>query len=203
MNNERMVEFRTDGLFTLLQTLFTKKNWLPNGISFPSSALEDGLRKRFQLPVYTDTVLRAGVYLNFREFKENKPSIQNVQIQAGGNLTTKVWDSSGKMLDLKKIWGVCDGGKRYIVFRDDLCELVPSDKSFRFFSYTQAKDLSGQAGYGDYATQNGLLGAAIIKAMDNPINREYFYLNMDEEEVHLEELFGKSRLKSLQKEILK
>lgn len=196
-------ELRAAAVLQLLQKIFEGRNWESTSTPFTHSAVEEGIRKRYQLPLLTDTLLRIGIYRTFQEFKQNQPSLTNVQFNKRRDKVIDIIDSTGKSMDRKNVWGVCDGKKQYILFRDDFCELLPSDKSFRFLSYSQAKDLAGFPSYGDQALQQGLLGGLIVKAMENTVNDEYFYLNMDEETVYLEEVFGKLGLKQMDKELLK
>jgi hypothetical protein len=197
------LELRVEGVMDMLQTVFQNRRWEATGASFPLTVVQEGIRKRYQLPLFTDPVLQTGVYKSFQEFKQNKPSLTNVHFRMRKDEVVAVQDGEGKDINLKSIWGVCNGKKQYIVFRGELCELLPSDKSFCFLSYIQTKDLAGLPGYGDLAPQAGLLGGLMIKAFDNTVSKEYFYLNMDDEVVHLEEVFGKSNLKQLQSELLK
>jgi hypothetical protein len=89
------------------------------------------------------------------------------------------------------------------VFRGQFFELNPSDKGFYFNSYIRSTELAGKPGFGDYAPQTGILEAAVIKMFDNKTIPHVFSLNMDEESINLEELFGKSTLKQMEKELLK
>lgn len=203
LKKDVVTEYRNEAFMKSLQVLFERKNWQSGGPGFARSSVEEGLRKRFQLPLFTDGALRAGVYKTFKEFKNNSPSIQDVKIRMNKAAPVDAVDASGKPVDIKNCWGLCTENKRFILFRGRFYELLPSDRSFRFLSYSQTNDLFGQPGFGDYAPQTGLLPALLIKATDNDVSKQYFYLNMDEEEIYLEEIFGKSGLKAIQKDLLK
>ena len=201
---EVMQEYRGEALLAILQKLLKQKNWQSTGATaFDLAAVQQGIQKRFHLPLFTDSLQPTGVYRTFKEFKQNTPSVLNIKLRMNKNKLVGITDSTGKPLDLKNYWGVSTGTKRYIVFRNELCELFRSDKSFYFLSYTQASDLAGQASFGDYAPQAGLMGAALIKSALNKEHMRFFFLNMDDETVHLEEIFGKSSLKQMEKELLK
>lgn len=109
----------------------------------------------------------------------------------------------GKVIDPKTVWGFCNGEKQFIVFRNEFCLLQPADKSFYFKSVIRRTELSGEPSFGDDAPQTGILNAALIKAIDNKSSSHVFSLNMDEERINMEEIFGKSTLKQMERELLK
>jgi hypothetical protein len=153
--------------------------------------------------------LVSGVYRTFKEFKNNQPSITNVTFTKKKN-DVEVTDATGKKLDLSNYWGACYDTKRYIVFRGELTALVPSDKSFRFLSFSQTSDLAGRPGFSDYVQQSKAVPdildrkyPTMLLRSRNTVSHHYFYLNIDEEEVYLEEVFGRSHLKQMQKDLLK
>ncbi len=80
LNKERLVEFRLDALMALLQNVFQNKPWQINGDRFSVAMVQEGIDKRFHLPVLTDTILKPGIYKNFHEFKQNRPSLINVKM---------------------------------------------------------------------------------------------------------------------------
>lgn len=200
---EVMQVYREEALMAILHKLLMQRNWQNRGASFDWAVVQQGVQKRFQLPLLTDSLQRVGVYKNFKEFKQNTPSLSNVRFGMNKERLVSLTDPSGKPVDLRNCWGVSTGTKRYIIFRNELCELIPSDKSFYFQSYTQISDLAGLAEFGDYAPQTGLLGAALIKSAQNKTHERFFYLNMDDETVHLEEIFGKSSLRNMERDLLK
>lgn len=200
---EVMNALRKEALTALFQSIFSDQKWQKTGSSFALSAVQQGIQQRFQLPVITDTLLQAGAYRSFSEFKQNAPSIRFVQFRMNKDEVVSVTDASGDEIDPQTIWGFCNGTKRFIVFRNEFCELQPSDKGFFFSSYTRKSDLSGAPSFGDYAPQTGILSAALTKAFDNKSSSHIFYLNMDDETIHLEDIFGKSSLKQMEKELLK
>jgi hypothetical protein len=106
-----------------------------------------------------------------------------------------VVDAEGKPVDLKNIWGVSDGEKRYIVFRNKLHELIPCDRSFRILSYRTKADLRGVTNYSEWATNGAVVAGAITKLSDSTKLSEYFDLNMDNGKLFLEEMFGTSTLR--------
>ena len=200
---ELMDALRKEALMTMLQKLLTGKNWQSTGAPFSLAAVQEGIQKRFQLPLFTDSSLRPGVYKTFQEFKQNRPSGLHVQFNMNKDKLVNITNSEGKPVDLKNFWGACNGQKQYIIFRNELHELHGSDKGFYFFSFVYRSELAGRPSFGDYAPQTGLLGAAILKGSENKALDHWFFLNMDEETLYLEDVFGKSSLKQMEKELLK
>lgn len=203
LKDDRLSELRKDLLMLIFQETFQTKQWQSTNVAFDVSAVQQGIRQRFQLPLLTELALKPGLYASFREFKNNSPAVTNVKITEKNGEITSIKDAAGNEIDFTKYWGVCTGDKQYLVFRDDLYRLIRSDNSFYFSSYISDSDLAGLPSFGDYAPQTGLLPAAIKKLRDTKRTRHFFYLNMDDENIHLEELFGKSTLKQMGKELLK
>ena len=203
LKDDRVSELRKDLLMQIFQETFQAKRWQGTNTVFDVAAVQQGIRQRFQLPLLTDPVLKPGLYASFREFKKNSPAVSDVQITEKNGEITSIKDATGKEIDFAKYWGVCTGNKQYLVFRGDLYRLIRSDNSFYFSSYISDSDLAGLPSFGDYAPQTGLLPAAIQKLRDSKRTRHFFYLNMDDENIHLEEVFGKSSLKQMEKDLLK
>ena len=203
IDRKNIADLRANALVEVLSVIFKNKKWRPSGLAFSKMEVEQGLKKRFDLPILTEKVIHAGLFKTFAEFKNNKPSVTHIKAVYKKNTLIELRDSVNEKIDLLKYWGAADGNKNYIVFRGDLCELITSDRSFKFKSYREKDDLKGNPTYGDYATEYGLLPSAIMKMSQQGALPENFYLNMDTGEVHLEELFGKSGLTSFQKELLK
>ena len=172
-----------------------RKNWQSTGTAFAQAAVNQGLQKRFQLPLFTDGILRTGVYKTFKEFKNNSPSLTDIKIDWGKGVPDEIRDAYGNKIDMSNYWGVFAGNTPFIFFREKFYALLPSDRSFRFLSYTQTKDLYQEPGTAQTSYNSS--------GTSNRKSRQFFYLNMDEEEIYLEEIFGKSRLKEIQKDLLK
>ncbi len=200
---ELINSFRKELLVLMLQKVLTGRSWQSNGAGFSVAAVQDGIQKRFQLPLFTDGALRAGVYKTFQEFKRNAPSMVNVQFEMKKDRVVGANDLDGNKIDLSNCWGVCNGKSLYVVFRNELHQLMASDKGFCFRSYITRSELAGRPNFGDYAPQTGLLGAALLKSGENREIEHWFFLNMDEESLYLEDVFGKSSLKQMEKELLK
>jgi len=74
----------------------------------------------FNMPVLKDTMLKAGVYLNFEEFKNNNPSQTAYELKKD-RLTDMVYinDPNGKQYMERDVWGYCDGVHAYIKSADN------------------------------------------------------------------------------------
>jgi len=74
----------------------------------------------FKMPVLKDTMLKAGVYLNFEEFKNNNPSQTAYELKKD-RLTDMVYinDPNGKQYMERDVWGYCDGVHAYIKSADN------------------------------------------------------------------------------------
>ncbi|HEX2605776.1 MAG TPA: hypothetical protein VHK91_00290 [Flavisolibacter sp.] len=196
-------KLRDKVLFKLFCSFFENKNWVASSMAYPSASVAEGIHKRFSLPVLVDSVKRPGIYRSFAEFKDNQPGIVNVKPVTSRGKVVAYKDTDGKYVTIKDYWGCCDGSKCYIVFRNSLYELEPKDKGFRFLSYRDNHDMQNDKSFGDYATDFGMLPGGFAKVFNDRRASEFFDLNMDSGEVYLEELFGRSSLSSLQKEILR
>jgi len=77
-------------------------------------------------PILKDTIYNEGAYLNFEEFLQNKPSIQNYEpvIIAKHNIKFTKINSQG-FLDTLNIWGLCKSGEIYRYYEETL---VPIEK---------------------------------------------------------------------------
>lgn len=182
---------RNNAIIALLSQLFQNRVWTPTATTFSWADLEAGLKKRFGLPVFTDSLSRAGLYKNFNEFINNSPSVINVQMKMRNNELTDVLDAENHTVDLRDYWGACDGKNRYIIFKGAFNKLLPTDSSFRFLSDRQEAKVGGLM---STRTKRLLLWGPVItnaiKGSGTRANQEYFYLNMENGRVHLEEVTG-------------
>ena len=199
-SKKMILGFRSEAISLMLARLFENRSWIVSGNAYSRQEVEDGLFKRYALPILTDSISHPGVYRNFSEFRDNRPSFTTARlVQEKGK--TELRDEKGQKISLDNYWGYCDGKTSYIFFRNNLCELQSIDKSFRFVSHRFMQDLHKQPDFGSLYTSIGLIPAALVSG--NPKSMEYFYLNMEQGDVYLEEIFGRSGLKTLHKEILK
>ena len=198
---------RLNAFMEIWQGIFFNKQWQAAGDEIPLAVVEDAIKKRYRLPLFTDTVLKVGLYRSFTEFKNNRPFFTNILIKMRSGQLADVIDSLGQPIDKKIIWGVCDGQKQYIIFKNEFCELLRIDNSFRFLSYFWFSDFSSETKSISAPQSNRLpttpFRLPFRKSFQTDKTLQFFYLNMDEEEIYLEEIFGSSGLKTMQKDVLK
>lgn len=131
--------------------------------------------------------LRRGIYNSFEEFRANRPGIVDEPfVLSTRKRTGKQWagadavDAAYLYLSPEKparpvrnVWGMCDGGKAYILYRNDFFELQPSGNSYTFLGITPANSNDVAAA----SIVGGLAGAALASAISGGQPRPY--------EVHL------------------
>ena len=186
---------RSKAIITLLAKSLNNNNWSAADKAFVTQEpeLEKAAAKRFDLPVYGQQS-QQGIYASFKEFKENKPSVTNISFVYKNETIVQVLDENKEAIKPDKIWGLSDGKKRYLVFRNGLHELLPCDKSFKVLSYRTKAETRGTTNYGEVAGRGDILGGAITKLSDKTRIAEYFDLNMETGELFLEELTGTSTM---------
>lgn len=166
-------------------------NWKasPQDAGFTDADISAALAKRFLLPVFTQQA-PAGLYKTFAEFKNTTPSVQNISLRYKDNKVQEVLDENGNQIPAQGFWGLSDGKKNYLLFRNEWVELLRIDNSYRVLSYRTWAEITGRAVLGDGRYQ-GFLGNWSGGAK----KEEYFDLDMDSGQLFLEEVFGKSVLK--------
>jgi hypothetical protein len=185
----------------ILTKVLNNISWEKTGLSFSKTEMEAGIEKRFLIPIFKDSIKKAGVYRTFSEFISNSPSVTQIKVRHPESRHTIIKDSTGKILDPEMYWGACDGKNFYIVFRKVFYKMEARDRSFIIRSFRSTADQRPPAGYGAAAFQYGLLGAADVAGSE--FISDIFYVNMNNGEIYLEEIFGTSPLKKIQKDILK
>lgn len=194
---------RSDALIYMLYKLTSNKNWQTNVTQHPftETEMQQAIEKRFTSVSGTQNTT-AGLYKTFAEFKTGKPIPNQLQFIYNDGRLAEVQNEKGETVDVKAYWGLCDGTKNYIIFRQQLKELLPSDRGYRILSYRTYADVKGKVNFTEEATTDGLLPALLNKLNSSVRFREYFDVNMDTGAVNLEEVFGISGVKELQKELL-
>jgi hypothetical protein len=204
--SKEIVERRNDAILALFSGIFQNKDWTPTQTTFSWSDMENGIQKRFHLPVYSDPYMKVGVYKTFEEFKHNTPTFTSIHLGMKNDELVQVLDENNNPVNINDFWGACDGKNRYVVFRGSLNKLLPSDKSFCFFSYR--KEAKNRRMLATNVTKFLVFGQPMgntngYKARIRE-KQELLYLNMDTGHVHLEELTGtepyEKAIKSLDKD---
>ena len=194
------INIRCKAISDMLASLFYKAQWTPNKEVFSSKDVFEGLKKRFAIPAISDTIFKEGLYKTFKDFKENSPTTTAIRIIYNGKKPVSILDSSGKEIKYAEYWGLCDGKARYILFKNKFWLLEKSDNSFKFLSYLSPDDFS-RIDAGDNLMRHGLILGSIDNFASTAETKEYFYINMDEGDIYLEEIFGKSSIKNIQRDI--
>ena len=191
--NEIIFE-RKRAITDLLARIFQNRDWTPTATGFSLSDMEIGLQKRFQLPLFTDASLKPGLYKSFEEFKNNNPSVTNVHFQTSKGEVTDIVNENKTSIEVSDYWGACDGRNLYIAFKGSFGQLQRSDKSFKFLATRQEVK---NGGIMSNKTKRMLLwGPAITRIARGPgirTNQEYYYVNMENGRIHLEEVTGTQR----------
>ncbi|WP_400191884.1 hypothetical protein [Hymenobacter sp. B81] len=94
-----------------------------------------------EFPIQRDTVLRAGVYRDYLQFRNNAPEmLANLTLKS--ELAThdeemvtarlQLVDDNGKRVPIKNVWGFSDGQRAYVYFQYNYFALTPTAHGFRF-----------------------------------------------------------------------
>lgn len=102
---------------------------------YSRTTLDSMNKKRFAYPMDTALVLRKGVYASLEEFKNNRPSILNYQVEKNseGHMDLFLKDEAGKLYFSRKMWGYCDGEHCYAMMDGNLFPILPVDHAFYVF----------------------------------------------------------------------
>lgn len=186
---------RNEACTELFLKPFQNRNWRAGELSFSWTEMEDGLRRRYQLPILTDTVLRAGVYRSYNEFKNNNPSVTRFSFRRFKDLLQDVKDENSKLIE-GSIWGACDGKDLYI-FDGKFRKLLRSGNGFRYYvEQYQKRNRPSITNLLDPGIQTsaGTLYLPTISAK-NRSNIEFVDLNLDTGSRYLEEEVGTGEIK--------
>lgn len=97
-----------------------------NKLSLLLLAVLLGFQANAQIPIVKDSVLVKGFYKDFKEFKNNNPSInidyeiESKEVNCGSSDSSESFDkftvlvSSKNAVQVEKVWGFCDGERIYI-----------------------------------------------------------------------------------------
>lgn len=186
-------------LRSMFSKLFRTSNWnlASQGMPFTMRDMEAGLQKRFDLPVFKQTP-PVGLYKTFAEFKNASPSVKEISIVYNGSEIEKVIQQNSTLLNMEDYWGLFDGKKYYYFFRGRMNEMLPCDRSFRILSFRTKAELRGKT------TGTEISEGNLFKGITDGVKvTEYFDLDMETGDLFLEEIFGKSGLKTMQRELLR
>lgn len=117
---------------------------------------EDIEMSRYAPPILADSVLRGGIYMSYREFLENNPSITDIGIDSSGvYLKNPKTDRFEPVQPKNQIWGFCDGYNLF-VNHENKCDYVPIERvgttfetarsAYKPYISTNKNNLSSAAG---------------------------------------------------------
>lgn len=133
----------------------------------PAAQLEEGLPATTQtldFAILKDSVYQQGVYLHFREFRNNKPGITQPLVIDRRPRTAKTWQGTDEVLpyllepdrkrkNIKNAWGFSDGKEVYIRFGGEYYPMKKAGNVFSFYGHVPTNYGGVYAG--------GLVGGAI------------------------------------------
>jgi hypothetical protein len=89
---------------------------------------------RFDAAIDDNTPRARGVYANFKEFRNNTPSITDFEIRLEDNQRLLYIRESGVAYYSHDAWGYCDGKDIYIMRDGALCPAWKEEKAFYFYT---------------------------------------------------------------------
>lgn len=98
-------------------------------------------RKDFSYSIYIADTLHKGVYANFEEFRNNKPSVLNYEVKQDGNsfMTLHLIDEQGKSYYSRKMWGFCDGQQVYVMMDGNLFPAILQNQAWYVYGSKEYK----------------------------------------------------------------
>jgi hypothetical protein len=101
---------------------------------FSWDEIEEHNRKKFDLPILHDSVLVAGVYYSFEDFKNNNPPQKTFEL-GKDKLTSVIYirQQDGKLATVNDAWGYCDGRNLYILSLSNYFRLQRRANSFYIY----------------------------------------------------------------------
>lgn len=96
------------------------------------AAIDSFSNKLFSYPIDAPDTLRKGVYASFEDFRNNKPSIFNYEIEKenSSSMTLRLKDEQGKSYYSRKMWGYCDGQQTYVMMDGNLFPIFTYDRAY-------------------------------------------------------------------------
>jgi len=96
--------------------------------------IENYNEQRFDLPILKDSVLSAGVYRSFEEFKKNAPSQKEYTLKKSKlNDMIYVRQPDGTEVAERNVWGYCDGKKIFLRSVDNFFQLQRQGNAFYIY----------------------------------------------------------------------
>ncbi len=107
-----------------------------NKKSYTFNDIQESLKDKLDLPILKNVALKKGVYANFNEFVQNKPSVSNYEIKKD-KLSDQLFviDKDGNSQLTRKAFGYCDGQNIWIYLADNFFILHRKNNYFEFYGF--------------------------------------------------------------------
>ena len=105
---------------------------LPSKRHLSLGAVDSFSKRSFTYPVTVANTLKKGVYANFEEFRNNRPSVSNYDIdnEKDGSISLRLIDEQGKSYYSRRMWGYCDGQQTYVMMDGNLFPVIHYGRAF-------------------------------------------------------------------------
>jgi hypothetical protein len=146
--------------------------------------IEQYNNKRLTYPRYTNDLLVQGIFLTFKDFLNNKPTVKKFVVQSGGITDELYVEQNGEAVLLEKFWGFCDGQKNYIHMGLNFFEITREANTYELWGSKIITEKSKQNN-GARSLFSGLgvqVNPGITKK--NKLNYEPLQLDMDTGKVY-------------------
>jgi|SRR6185312_15139351 len=141
-------------------------------------------KRKFELPILANTLLREGIYMRFEDFRNNRPSYDRFTVKKN-KLTDEIYilDSTDGESIVSNLWGYCDGKNVFIRSLKNFYLLQRVNNSFYFYGAAVLVQINRTFNFpyipggspGANLVNAAALGASIISSKKNaePGNRAY------------------------------
>ncbi len=104
-------------------------------------------QSRFSLPILQDTTYKTGVYKTYQEFLNNKPSVEqfNVEIKKRRVTIQELSTNGNTGPAIENPWGICKDGELYKYYKERLIPIEKSGHSFVISNYLDASNRRNQS----------------------------------------------------------
>lgn len=153
--------------------------------SFPLPDIQKHIADLSNIPIFKDSVLKKGVYINFNEFKINHPSLENYEIHKGKLSDELFVTENNQSYPLQNFWGYCDGDNMYIYSANNLFKLVRTGNTYNTKAIKSLEKNRGKKISTDVATTY-LIGIPMSKLNPDKFKADpaAFQLNMQTGEIY-------------------
>lgn len=136
--------------------------------------------KRFNLPILQDKTLNKGVYLTFKDFKNNKPTYTDYTVNTG-KLTDALY--VGDKL-LTEFWGYCDGQNLFVKLGYNFFQLRRQNNTFDLYG---AKHITNYNGVSNGSAYPNNPNTGVNQQMNYSTNTNKYVLRRKPLQVDMEE----------------